>query len=109
MQDWYNSLEFIGFLELALTQGIQGKFKYKSSDLQLKEGLKYFKCRTYYVVNIQEAIHLIVILGKNIENMLSNKKTSKQYMTEREEIERRKLQKVMMENRSDFVYSDIQG
>jgi len=38
-------------------------------------------------------------MGKNIENMLSNKKTSKQYMTEREEIERRKLQKVMMENR----------
>jgi len=38
-------------------------------------------------------------MGKNIENMLSNKKTNKQFLTEREEAERRKLQKVMMENR----------
>ena len=37
-------------------------------------------------------------MGKNIENMLSNKKTSKQYMTEREEIERRKLQKVNLKD-----------
>ena len=33
-------------------------------------------------------------MGKNIENMLSNKKTNKQFLTEREEAERRKLQKV---------------
>merc|ERR1712098_155204 len=38
-------------------------------------------------------------MGKNIENMLANKKTSNQFFREREERERRKLQKVMMENK----------
>ncbi len=35
-------------------------------------------------------------MGKNIENMLSNKKTSMQFQREREEAERRKLQKMIM-------------
>ena len=38
--------------------------------------------------------------------MLSNKKTSKQYLNEREEIERKKLQKIMNENRNQ-VYAVI--
>merc|ERR1712203_547701 len=40
-------------------------------------------------------------MGKNIENMLANKKTSNQFLREREEMERRKLQKGMMENKLD--------
>ena len=40
-------------------------------------------------------------MGKNIENMLANKKTSNQFLREREEMERRKLHKVMMENKLD--------
>ena len=35
-------------------------------------------------------------MGKNIENMLSNKKTSMQFLREREEAERRQLQKMFM-------------
>ena len=34
-------------------------------------------------------------MGKNIENMLANKKTSNQFLREREELERRKLQKMI--------------
>lgn len=40
-------------------------------------------------------------LGKNLENMLANKKTSSQVLMEREESERRALQKMMMEGASD--------
>merc|ERR1712142_199265 len=40
-------------------------------------------------------------LGKNLENMVQNKKTSTQFQREREEAERKKLQKVMMETKSD--------
>ena len=36
-------------------------------------------------------------MGKNMENLLSNKKTSSQLQREREEVERRKLKKMMME------------
>ena len=43
----------------------------------------------------------LVELGKNIENMLANKKTSNQIQREREELERRQLRKVMMENSRD--------
>ncbi|XP_040573195.1 transcription initiation factor TFIID subunit 1 [Lepeophtheirus salmonis] len=35
-------------------------------------------------------------MGKNLENMLSNKKTSSQFLREREELERRSLQKMIM-------------
>merc|ERR1711874_453475 len=38
-------------------------------------------------------------LGKNLENMVQNKKTTTQFQREREEMERRKLQKVMMESK----------
>merc|ERR1719195_1114885 len=38
-------------------------------------------------------------LGKNLENMVQNKKTTTQFQREREEAERKKLQKVMMETR----------
>ena len=34
-------------------------------------------------------------MGKNLENMLANKKTSSQFLREREEMERRKLQKMI--------------
>ena len=40
-------------------------------------------------------------LGKNLENMVQNKKTSTQFQREREEAERKKLQKVMLETKSD--------
>ncbi len=40
-------------------------------------------------------------MGKNIENMLSNKKTSSQFLREREEVERRKLQKMIMGEESN--------
>merc|ERR1712025_521034 len=39
-------------------------------------------------------------LGKNLENMVQNKKTTTQFQREREEMERRKLQKVMMDPKS---------
>merc|ERR1712227_482992 len=42
----------------------------------------------------------LVELGKNIENMVQNKKTSTQFQREREEAERKKLQKVMMDPKS---------
>merc|ERR1712173_429028 len=38
-------------------------------------------------------------LGKNLENMVQNKKTTTQFQREREEAERKKLQKVMMESK----------
>merc|ERR1712173_315837 len=38
-------------------------------------------------------------LGKNLENMVQNKKTTTQFQGEREEAERKKLQKVMMESK----------
>ncbi len=37
-------------------------------------------------------------MGKTMENMLSNKKSSAQFVREREEAERRKLQKMLMED-----------
>merc|ERR1719290_162382 len=40
-------------------------------------------------------------LGKNLENMVQNKKTTTQFQREREEMERRKLQKVMMESKQE--------
>ena len=40
-------------------------------------------------------------MGKNIEKMLANKKTSNQFLMEREEAERRKLQKDMMNSKGD--------
>ncbi len=45
-------------------------------------------------------------MGKNLENMLSNKKTSTQFLREREEAERRKLQKMIMGDEGD---GDQQG
>merc|ERR1712098_800170 len=45
-------------------------------------------------------------LGKNLENMVQNKKTSTQFQREREEAERKKLQKVMMETKSDKKKQD---
>ena len=44
----------------------------------------------------EEDISDIEEMGKNIENMLSNKKTSSQLSREREEHERRELQKMML-------------
>lgn len=40
-------------------------------------------------------------MGKNLENMLSNKKTSSQIKMEREEVERRELKRMMMEEKDD--------
>ena len=40
-------------------------------------------------------------LGKNLEKMVQNKTTSSQFQREREEAERKKLQKVMMETKSE--------
>merc|ERR1712029_465835 len=45
-------------------------------------------------------------LGKNLENMVQNKETSTQFQREREEAERKKLQKVMMETKSDKKTKD---
>ena len=44
----------------------------------------------------EEDISDIEEMGKNIENMLANKKTSSQLRREREEHERRELQKMML-------------
>merc|ERR1719354_807772 len=41
-------------------------------------------------------------ISADIENMLSNKKTTKQYLNEREEIERKRLQKLMNEKGPDY-------
>merc|ERR1712106_1007387 len=48
-------------------------------------------------------------LGKNLENMVQNKKTSTQFQREREEMERRKLQKVMMENKLEKKMKEDSG
>ena len=42
-------------------------------------------------------------MGKNMENLLANKKTSSQLMREREETERKKLHKMMMGNESGEI------
>ena len=38
----------------------------------------------------------IDVIGKDVENMFSNKKTSSQFLREREEAERKKLHKMIM-------------
>jgi len=48
-------------------------------------------------------------LGKNLENMVQNKKTSTQFQREREETERRKLQKVMMESKQERKLKEESG
>ncbi|XP_053398607.1 transcription initiation factor TFIID subunit 1-like isoform X2 [Mercenaria mercenaria] len=45
-------------------------------------------------------------IGKNLESMLSNKKTSSQIKMEREEAERRELQRMMMEGKDDKQKKD---
>lgn len=42
-------------------------------------------------------------MGKNIENMLQNKKTSSQLSREREEQERKELQRMLLGEGSDFT------
>jgi len=42
-------------------------------------------------------------MGKNIENMLQNKKTSSQLSREREEQERKELQRMILGKGSDFT------
>lgn len=42
-------------------------------------------------------------MGKNIENMLQNKKTSSQLSREREEQERKELQRMILGEGSDFT------
>ncbi|KAL4230237.1 Transcription initiation factor TFIID subunit 1 [Mactra antiquata] len=46
-------------------------------------------------------------IGKNLESMLSNKKTSSQIKMEREEAERRELQRMMMEGKDDKTRKDV--
>jgi len=48
-------------------------------------------------------------LGKNLENMVQNKKTTTQFQREREEMERRKLQKVMMESKQERKMKEESG
>ena len=42
-------------------------------------------------------------MGKNIENMLQNKKTSSQLSREREEQERKELQRMLLGEGSEFT------
>lgn len=48
-------------------------------------------------------------MGKNIENMLQNKKTSSQLSREREEQERKELQRMLMGEESDRDHKGRKG
>ena len=48
-------------------------------------------------------------MGKNIENMLQNKKTSSQLSREREEQERKELQRMLMGEESDRDHKSRKG
>ncbi|QQP50590.1 Transcription initiation factor TFIID subunit, partial [Caligus rogercresseyi] len=48
-------------------------------------------------------------MGKNLENVLSNKKTSSQFLREREELERRSLQKMIMGEDSESASDKGKG